>query len=397
MQMPSSPTTPTLAPLAPLAQRCLVQLDELVDAFITRIENIQPYGDERFVSLNEVRIAAAASYELLIRLVGGLPIPDRLTTVAERIGRDRSRQGVPLPSLLQAVRVDVQVLWEQFLRLVADDERELLLVGASAVWEAVEGFAIQIQAAYLDEEAVAAREQENKLGQLLRQLLATAGRDEQVVAHVRTALRAQADGAWLVARCRYQDAMLLESSATRCREMGLPAHAQEIDGWPLLVVQLHAGRNQAPERWLKPVLCGISMAQTLEEVAAAADVALSIAKVLRDGEHGPKRVRDVWPDLVVERLAELREPFAMDILRNLRSVPQLERDRLVETAQAYCRLGSVAATSAALYCHRNTVLNRLHRLEHLTGFDITSPWQAAPVLLGLKCVKGPDGLSGDLH
>jgi len=44
----------------------------------------------------------------------------------------------------------------------------------------------------------------------------------------------------------------------------------------------------------------------------------------------------------------------------------------------------VTGTAAALYCHRNTVINRLNRFTSLTGYDITVPSQAAAVFLALE-------------
>jgi hypothetical protein len=71
--------------------------------------------------------------------------------------------------------------------------------------------------------------------------------------------------------------------------------------------------------------------------------------------------------------------------RELADVPPRERDRLLAAVRAYLVTGSVAQVAARLYCHRNTVLNRLRRFTELTGRDVTVPADAAVVLLALRC------------
>jgi DNA-binding PucR family transcriptional regulator len=54
-----------------------------------------------------------------------------------------------------------------------------------------------------------------------------------------------------------------------------------------------------------------------------------------------------------------------------------EVERLRETVVCFLGNGSVRATADELYCHRNTILNRLRRFREITGVDLTIPVQAA--------------------
>jgi DNA-binding PucR family transcriptional regulator len=54
---------------------------------------------------------------------------------------------------------------------------------------------------------------------------------------------------------------------------------------------------------------------------------------------------------------------------------------------AYARSGSVQQTASALFCHRNTVVNRLRRFADLTGRQMTTPADAALVLVALAWVR----------
>jgi DNA-binding PucR family transcriptional regulator len=78
------------------------------------------------------------------------------------------------------------------------------------------------------------------------------------------------------------------------------------------------------------------------------------------------------------------------VLGGLATAPELERQRLLETVTTHFSQGSVARTAASLFCHRNTVLNRLSRFTELTGFDPTLPVDAASVVVALECARpGP--------
>ncbi|WP_256356264.1 hypothetical protein [Streptomyces sp. PKU-EA00015] len=54
------------------------------------------------------------------------------------------------------------------------------------------------------------------------------------------------------------------------------------------------------------------------------------------------------------RLGAMAGMLADSVLAGLGPLPPQERDRLLETVVAYCRTGSVSATTHELYCHTGT-------------------------------------------
>jgi DNA-binding PucR family transcriptional regulator len=58
-------------------------------------------------------------------------------------------------------------------------------------------------------------------------------------------------------------------------------------------------------------------------------------------------------------------------------------------AVSYGRTGSVKLTSEELYCHRNTVVNRLNALQEVIGLDLTVPAQAALALVSIASYEQP--------
>jgi DNA-binding PucR family transcriptional regulator len=95
---------------------------------------------------------------------------------------------------------------------------------------------------------------------------------------------------------------------------------------------------------------------------------------------GQRTVRDAWGYVAANRLGEYGTVLADTVLGPLKAIAAHERDRLIETVQAFLRSGSVSQTAGELYCHRNTVLNRLARFGQLTGFDPANPQDAATVI-----------------
>ncbi|WP_460369528.1 helix-turn-helix domain-containing protein, partial [Actinocorallia lasiicapitis] len=81
--------------------------------------------------------------------------------------------------------------------------------------------------------------------------------------------------------------------------------------------------------------------------------------------------------------------------RTLGRVLELEaadRDLLLETAATWIDCETVAAVAATrLYCHRNTVINRLHRLERLTGLRLSDPRDLAALTVALEVVDVRSG------
>ena len=99
-----------------------------------------------------------------------------------------------------------------------------------------------------------------------------------------------------------------------------------------------------------------------------------------------ERVTDLkasWPMLAKKYLAEIGCDLGQYVLVPLREATERENERLLETMVAYLHTGSLLGTAATIYCHRNTVLNRLHRIEELTGLDITKPADAALAMVAL--------------
>ncbi|GGP42679.1 PucR family transcriptional regulator [Streptomyces sindenensis] len=90
------------------------------------------------------------------------------------------------------------------------------------------------------------------------------------------------------------------------------------------------------------------------------------------------------PDALVVSSPALAGALADRVLGPLDRLDPADRDVIVETLTAWLDAdGSAQRAGARLYCHRNTVLNRLRRFEQLTGRCLTRPRDAVEVSLAL--------------
>ncbi len=65
-----------------------------------------------------------------------------------------------------------------------------------------------------------------------------------------------------------------------------------------------------------------------------------------------------------------------------------DRDTLLDTLEAWRdNEASATAAGAKLFCHPNTVRNRLRRIETLTGRSLSDPRAIAELCLALEAVR----------
>ena len=372
---------------AALVGRLRADADALVSEFVDRVRAISPYG--RGVVPREVLEADAdRTFDYLLRRVAGQPVPERLLDIGPSIGRDRARRGVPLNDLLTAVRLDFRVLWAG-LRQRADPTDEPLLVSrVEDVWAAVEDYTTQIQVSYQAEAALLARERQGERTMLVASLLAGPDPDPDEVERLAVALDVDVDADLLVAAATAGAGPALRRAADRLGADGRMVHVQSTGRHVVLIARWEGGTGAPVRAALAGVPCGVGpLAHGLANVPRSARIAGEIVDVSA-GSTGPRELAGAWLPLAAARLADTAADLVGAELAGLADVPARERERLLAAVRAYTATGSVAKVAERLYCHRNTVLNRLRRFAELTGRDVTVPADAAVVLLALQCADG---------
>lgn len=326
------------------------------------------------------------TFAYLLGRLAGRSVPDRLTEVGPAIGRDRARRGVPLDDLLTAVRQDFGVLWEALRGRAAPDEVALLVDHVQTVWSVVEDYSTRIRLGYQEEEAVLARERQGERTALVAALLAADHPAPEDVTRAAVALELDVDGDVLVAAAAGEDAAALRRAADRLAVDGRPVHVQPTGRHSVLLALWEGAEGASVRAALGGVRCGVApMARGLADVPRRARLAGELADVTAGGPSEPRTLASIWLPLAAARLGDVGADQAAVELDGLDGVAPSERERLVATVRRYAADGSVTDTAASLFCHRNTVLNRLRRVAALTGRDVTVPADAAVLLLALAC------------
>lgn len=358
--------------------------DALVAAFATRVRTIPPYG-RGVVPTERLEADAAASFDYLLRRIAGHAVPARLAGIGLSIGRDRARRGVPLNDLLTAVRIDFTVVWAALRERAGPADEAMLVSRVEDVWSAVEEYTTQIQVSYQTEAALLARERLGERTSLVAALLSTEDPDPDDAARVAVALGVDVDADLLVAASEGADGRRLRTAADRLGAGDRLVHVQSTGRFSVLVARWDGGTGAPVRAALAGVPCGVGpIAHGMGNVPRSARLACEIVAAVR-GSTGPAELIDAWLPVAAARLSDAAGDLVDPVLGGLVAAQVRERERLLETVRAYAASGSVGEVAARMFCHRNTVLNRLRRFAELTGRDVTVPADAAVVLLALEC------------
>ncbi|MFJ9688140.1 helix-turn-helix domain-containing protein [Streptomyces bacillaris] len=99
-----------------------------------------------------------------------------------------------------------------------------------------------------------------------------------------------------------------------------------------------------------------------------------------------------WQAVLVAGAPELSARLLADVFGPLLALAPAERALLVGTLDAWLQCGgSVGRAAARLRCHRNTVFNRLRRLERLTSRSLSHPCELVETVLALEALRWAAG------
>jgi DNA-binding PucR family transcriptional regulator len=94
------------------------------------------------------------------------------------------------------------------------------------------------------------------------------------------------------------------------------------------------------------------------------------------------------PEALLLSAPELAEQLVQTWLVPLMKVPAAERELLLDTLERWLTAaGSVRRTAELAHCHRNTVINRLHRIQQITGRNLTDAAFHVELGLALRAIR----------
>ncbi|WP_441414887.1 helix-turn-helix domain-containing protein [Arthrobacter sp. 2MCAF14] len=125
------------------------------------------------------------------------------------------------------------------------------------------------------------------------------------------------------------------------------------------------------------------LAEGLGSVRTSAAAAREVMRDLPMGSAGVFTLRDRWLSITRHRLSQLGCDPGQLVFPKLQDCAPQERARILEAATTFLGTGSLVETARKLFCHRNTVVNRLAAFERYTGLDLQNPTDLALAVLAL--------------
>ena len=362
----------------------MLDLDELTTQFSVLIRDIPGY-DPPPVPISEIKRTGRLSFQALVEgmRLGGL---EETVEVASDVGVSRARADIPLNSLMTAIRQDFAVIWSALTSVSRLDDAELLIRHTGILLRTVDEYASQTQRAYLAER----QRMRDEVASVQRGLISALFHDpppgDERLRAIAGELGIPVEAPLVAAAARGDDVAPLRVAIAELERAGARVFIHHM-GDTLVAftrrVDLPGSRVQERITSLLALRIGVAVSPSgLADLRQAAITARDLARLFTPGEAGAMTLGRGWARLAAQSLLASGRPILEDVNAALARCGTAERARLEEAARSYLRTGSVGLSASELFCHRNTLSNRLRRFAELTGVDPLVPEQAARLVVG---------------
>jgi hypothetical protein len=380
-----------------IASLLLSRVDELADEMTAVIQNsVTPY-QQGVVDNETLRAASLMNIGAILEDLGR--VNATASFESRENGRNRAAAGVPLTAVLEAYRVGARFIWEH----VATTAREVgassdvVLAAGSELWQVLDTYSQELAEGYREEASARALSAEQQRSALFQALFE---------GHL--AVTNPWEAAQLLRLPQDRPLVVVAGEVPAVGRHALPRieHILRVDvgltsTWRLLP-DIEVGVVSLP-----------NPTALIDELADA----LSTCAVGRVGVSPPfSDLRDMPTALTLARMAlsstlagngvtifdrhllevaavsapEFMERLAKVALAGLDLIPDKERVTLLETFGAWLDSGgSAQRASEQLFVHRNTVHQRLRKLEMYTGQDLGDPRSVALITLAFEIDRRP--------
>jgi hypothetical protein len=391
MVVPDSAETQVPVSVRDIAALLLKRADELADEMTVAIQTaVAPYQQ----GVVEHKTLRAASMMNIRAILEGLGRFDATTSFESREnGRARAAAGVPLTMVLEAYRVGARFIWEQVASTARTSgaSSDVVLRVGSEMWRVLDTYSQELAEGYREEAAAQALSAEQQRSALFQSLFeghlaatnpweaAQLLRLPQNVPLVVVAGEVPTIGRHALPRAEYI-----------LRDVGLFSVWRLLPDIEVGVVALPkdaAQLNHLAEILSTCAVGRVGVSPTFTDLRATPQ-ALTLARMALSSSALDDGVTIFDHHLL--GIASVSTPDFMEHLANvafgdLALVPDKERATLLETLGAWLdNGGSAQKASEHLFVHRNTVHQRLRKLEMYTGQDLGDPRSAALLTLAYE-------------
>ncbi len=370
-----------------------IDVDGLTAQLVAVLRDEPAY--RRFVRDDTLRDRGPAVIRWNLELFGRWLADGQPPSMAEldRIGalvRIRAEEGMPLEDGLRVYRRGARLGWDTVLRMATPEERPALLEGSAVYLDYVELVADAFLAAYADA-AQTHDPTEAAARELVRRLRAAPPGPHEHAAAARLGVDLTEPVRAFAAGIAGSPVGLHAALAAELRASGVLACVQT--GGVVGVIPtstgpaLGAGATGDPAAVVARAAPAAAVAvaddgggpaldATLDELATVAALAAAA------GRRGPVAAEDFLVDLLLAQAPRARERIATRVLGRL-DAEQVATLRALVAADF-----DRSAAARALPVHRNTMLQRVQRIEAATGLDLRRIDDQVLIVLALTPVAG---------
>jgi hypothetical protein len=360
--------------VAALGSALLERLDEVADALVEAVLREDPsYSGPGRTPRDDLQRSCHDNLDRILRALTGASAPGIDPFDAPRAtGRRRAEQGMPLESVLHAYRVGFRIIWEGLVeeaRGRADHGLDALVGAATEVWELVDVFSSAVADSYRETEAEYARRDDRRRDALVDALLEGRGVERALAADAAAALDLPEHGRYAVVVLAGDDVQRDAVDALRPRGMRTAWRSRTDREIGLVALGTSAPSDVvAALREVPDLRAGVSPAvDGLADVDVAHRLAETALRALPPDEPAVAELDARLPGALLVTAPDLSARLVQRALGGVLALERDERKILLDTLRTWLDTGgSAGQTATRLYCHRNTVLNRLRRVEGLT-------------------------------
>ncbi|HEV2347690.1 MAG TPA: helix-turn-helix domain-containing protein [Actinocrinis sp.] len=371
------------AVLGSLAKETRRQLPELtaraVKVITDRVGDI--YGARGIVIADDLRSVTEANMAGMLDVIAGSRSagPDDLY-VPLSTGRRRAEQGVPLEAVLHAFRLGGQELLSALLtraRGRTPEELAVFLEHATVAFDVVDTYSQAVVEGYRQAETQLQCRGSRRRQAVFDSLLDGVEAEPAALGEHASVLGLPESGPYVLVVYHFELADQFAPTAARdvCAARGLVSAWRTRGDTEVGIVSL--GRTP-PARLMEHLRSAVagrlglsSVFDSLRDVPEAYRLAVIALRTVETEPKGIAWIEERLLEAMVVSSPDLSGRLALRTLGRVLALRKPDRELLLDTLSAWYECGRSANVAAArLYCHRNTVLNRLKRIEELIGVSL---------------------------
>jgi hypothetical protein len=374
----------------------LDRTDAIADDMALRLLADEPsYAEAGSDMQTELRASCREHVARGVRTMAGLAEPgEEAVHVWRETGRQRARQGIPMDVVLRAYSLGCRLLWEGLLERAEEgdldvDEHMLLLAGQT-LWRSMDVQTATLVDAYRREHARMQLRDLQRQHSMLDGLVEGRGTDPAFAQEVCAALGLSPDEPLVCVVAPVDDPMVdpLNAPDDRLERCGIVSHWHVRTGTHFGVVAPGGRSITRLVDLLEPSVhgrAGVAVAPDGPSgFALAYQLAARAASTRPEGARGLTTLEECLPEVLLSGSPEIVPALLRETLGPLLSLPAPQAALLLDTLVALlAHDGSPTHAARRLFCHRNTVLYRLHRIESLTRRSLGNPRDKLLLSLGV--------------